>query len=262
MEPHEEAEHLEHAVSDRLIDAATGQPVAGSAPADLAPVRLNNRLRGIVQAALGSLTLMAPDPGRRYDSAQAVFKSRDASVLPAIDKALAAETNTRVKRALAEARAAIILTTDDASAAEKVAAIAVIRDRGDQDALGLIQGLPGNLPPEVQTAVSPDRLRSLNDELLRIPYTFRLSRATVRNIKANLAISIAVMAAPNPLGGRAFLREQPGGQQSDRTSGRARSSGPRRRGGAAGVPSRSARGRSSCLTPHSRLTSDAIAAIE
>jgi len=32
--------------SDRLIDAATGEPVAGNAPADLAPVRLNNRLRG------------------------------------------------------------------------------------------------------------------------------------------------------------------------------------------------------------------------
>src|SRR5262249_25277237 len=33
------------------------------------------------------------------------------------------------------------------------------------------------------------------DELLRIPYTFRLSRATVRNIKANLAISIVMKAA-------------------------------------------------------------------
>src|SRR5260221_4626938 len=97
---------------------------------------------------------MAPDPGRRSEPAQAVFKSRDANVLPAIDKALASETNTRVKRALAEARAAIILTTDDASAAEKVAAIVVIRDRGDQDALGLIQGLPGNLPSEVQTAAA------------------------------------------------------------------------------------------------------------
>jgi Zn2+/Cd2+-exporting ATPase len=33
------------------------------------------------------------------------------------------------------------------------------------------------------------------DELLKIPYTFRLSRATVRNIKANLAISIVMKAA-------------------------------------------------------------------
>jgi len=139
---------------DRLLDAATGKPAEGTPPDDIDTVRVNNRLRSVIEAANGALTLMAPDPGRRYESAQAVFKSRDANVLPAIDKALASETNTRVKRALAEARAAIILTTDDASAAEKVAAIVVIRDRGDQDALGLIQGLPGNLPSEVQTAAA------------------------------------------------------------------------------------------------------------
>jgi urea transport system permease protein len=139
---------------DKLLDAATGKPVEGTPPDDIDTVRVNNRLRSVIEAANGALTLMAPDPGRRYDAAQAVFKSRDANVLPAIDKALAAETNTRVKRALAEARAAIILTMDEASTADKVAAIAVTRDRGDQDALGLIQGLPANMPPEVQAAAA------------------------------------------------------------------------------------------------------------
>jgi len=57
--------------ADQLIDAATGRPVAGEVPSDLAPVRLNNRLRRIVEAALGSLTLMAPDPGKRLEAAQA-----------------------------------------------------------------------------------------------------------------------------------------------------------------------------------------------
>src|SRR3989442_10043963 len=57
--------------TDRLIDAATGQPFVGDAPADLAPVRLNNRLRRIIEAALGSLTLMAPEPARRLEAAQA-----------------------------------------------------------------------------------------------------------------------------------------------------------------------------------------------
>jgi len=33
------------------------------------------------------------------------------------------------------------------------------------------------------------------DELLKIPYTFRLSRATVRNIKVNLAMSMVMKAA-------------------------------------------------------------------
>jgi urea transport system permease protein len=137
---------------DKLIDAATGKPAEGTAPDDIDIVRVNNRLRGVIDAANGALTLMAPEPSRRYDSAQAVFKSRDAAVLPAVDKALASETNPRVKRALTEARAAIMLTADATSPADKVAAIAVIRDRGDQDALGLIDGLPPDQPPEVHAA--------------------------------------------------------------------------------------------------------------
>src|SRR6266513_6020875 len=48
------------APSDQLIDAATGRPIAGNGPSDLAPVRLNNRLRRTVEAALGGLMLMAP----------------------------------------------------------------------------------------------------------------------------------------------------------------------------------------------------------
>ena len=84
--------------SDRLIDAVTGEPVVGSAPSDLAPVRLNNRLRRIVEAALGSLTLMAPDPGKRLEAAQAVLKSKDASALPALEQAVAKEPDPRPLR--------------------------------------------------------------------------------------------------------------------------------------------------------------------
>jgi urea transport system permease protein len=135
-----------------LLDAATGKPISGPPADDIDTVRVNNRLRNLIEAALGSLTLMAVDPGRRYEAAQAVFKSRDAGALPALDKALAAETDPRVKKVMEEARAAIILNSDDASAADKIAAIAIARDRGDQDALALLEGLPSNLPPDVHKA--------------------------------------------------------------------------------------------------------------
>jgi urea transport system permease protein len=150
---------------DRLIDAATGQPVAGAAPADLAPVRLNNRLRGIVEAALGSLTLMAPDPGKRLEAARAVFKSRDANALPALDQAIAKETDPRVKQALIEARAAVVLYLDSASEPDKIAAIDVIRQRGDQEALGLLGGLPASAPPAVKQAAS-DAITSIQNSLV------------------------------------------------------------------------------------------------
>jgi len=137
----------------KLLDAATGQPYTGKVPDDIDTVIVNNRLRGIIEAALGSLTLMSKNPDQRYDAAQAVFKSRDASALPALEKALAAETDSRVKQAMNEARAAILLMDPKTGAADKIAAIAVIRDRGDQDALGLLDGLPPNQPADVHAAI-------------------------------------------------------------------------------------------------------------
>src|SRR5262249_52419931 len=82
-------------------DALTGQTVA-TPPGDLKAVRLNNRLRGMVAAALGSLTLLAPDPAKRLEAAHAVFKSRDAGALATLDTAIAKESDPRVKRALSE----------------------------------------------------------------------------------------------------------------------------------------------------------------
>ena len=137
---------------DKLLDAATGKEFTGPPPDDIDTVIVNNRLRGIIDAVIGSLTLMSPNTSQRFDAAQAVFKSRQASALPALDKALAAEKDPRVKKAMNEARAAIILTDETSSDADKIAAITVIRDRGDQDSLGLLDGLPANLPPNVHAA--------------------------------------------------------------------------------------------------------------
>ena len=155
---------IREAPSDRLIDAATGEPVSGSAPSDLAPVRLNNRLRRIVEAALGGLTLMAPDPGKRFEAAQAVLKSKDANALPALEQAIAKESDAQVKQALIEARAAVVLYLDNAPDADKIDAIAIIRQRGDQDALALLGGLPASASPAVKKAAA-DAIASIENSL-------------------------------------------------------------------------------------------------
>jgi urea transport system permease protein len=140
--------------SGSLLDAASGKPISGDAPADADSVRINNRLRGAIDAALGGLTLLAADPSARFDAAQAVFKSRQASVLPTIETALAKEQDARVKRALTEARAAIILSGDKGSDEDRLAAIEVIRQRGDQDALGLLSSMPADASPAVATSAT------------------------------------------------------------------------------------------------------------
>ncbi|NVO13290.1 MAG: urea ABC transporter permease subunit UrtB [Rhodoplanes sp.] len=132
-------------------DAASGAAMS-PAPADLKRVRLNNRLRRAVDAALGALTLRAPDPARRLEAAQAVFKSRDAGALAAVDAALAQETDARVKAALADARAAILITSAEAPEAARIEAVAVLRERGDQSALALLGSLPPGTPAILQRA--------------------------------------------------------------------------------------------------------------
>jgi urea transport system permease protein len=135
----------------KVTDAATGDAVASSF-ANLGNVRLNNRLRRSVEAAIGGLTLLSPDPARRLQAAQSVFKSRDANALPTIESALPKETNATVKRAFTEAQAAILLGKADAPEASRIEAVGVIRDRGDQDALALLSGVASDPSPLVAQA--------------------------------------------------------------------------------------------------------------
>jgi urea transport system permease protein len=135
------------------IDAATGAPVAGI-PDSAVAVRLNNRLRRTVEAALGGLTLLSPEPAKRIQAAQSVFKTHDGTMLPVVDGALRKETNKAAKLAFSEARAAILLFKEDATDAEKLEAIATIKARGDQEALALLTGLAGDQPPAIARAAA------------------------------------------------------------------------------------------------------------
>jgi urea transport system permease protein len=135
-----------------LIEAATGAALASDQPADLKAVRVNNRVRRAIEAALGSLTLLAPDPAKRLEAAQAVFRSRDKAALATLDTAIARETVPRVKRALQEAVAAIVFTQGDAPELDRLTAVAVLIERGDADAQALLRNLPADAPERLRTA--------------------------------------------------------------------------------------------------------------
>ena len=128
----------------------TGQSV--DIPADATPVRLNNRLRGVVQAALGTLTLLSPDPAQRLRAAESAFKSRDAAALEPLSAALGKESDPRIRRAFAQARAAIIIADSKAGETDRMAAAGVIAERGDQEALALLRQVSAQAPAGLKQA--------------------------------------------------------------------------------------------------------------
>ncbi len=137
FDPAEKTVFIKTAQGD-LLDAKTGQNASQVDASQLKKVRLNNAVRRAIEASVGSMTLLAPEPAVRLSAAEAVFKSRDAAALPALDQALAKETDATVKRVMGEAHAALIATKTDAPEAERLAAIETIKLRGDQDAVALL----------------------------------------------------------------------------------------------------------------------------
>jgi urea transport system permease protein len=144
-------EHIE--ADDTYLDARTGAKASDVPVDDLQPVRVNNSVREAVNGALGSLRLFSASADDRAAAAQAVFTTRDPAFIPALDKALAKESDSSVKLLMQQARAAALLASDDASEADRLAAVAVIRARGDLESRSILVGLTGE-PPAVATAAA------------------------------------------------------------------------------------------------------------
>ena len=144
---------LIRAADGTVSNAATGAAVSPTPPG-LTAVRANNRVRRAIEAAAGALSLLDPDPAKRREAALAVFRARDAAVLPTLDTAIARESVPGVKAALEQARAAILIGKADAPEATRLAAVELITARGDQDAIGLLRSVPADAPAAVKAAAA------------------------------------------------------------------------------------------------------------
>ena len=174
-------------LGDKFEAALDGKALPGW-PADAGPVRVNNRLRGLIEAALGSLALTAGDPAQRLAAAAALVKSRDIKALAQIEAALAQEKDQRVLRALFAARAAVTLSQPGAAASDKREAIALLSGRVDPDTLGLLRGVAAR-------DASPDVRAAAETALARIEQQIKLISA-VQNVWYGLSLgSVLLLAA-------------------------------------------------------------------
>lgn len=184
---------------DSYTNAATGEPVADAGD-DLKVVRLNNSVRGAIDAAMGSLQLFDKNASVRLKAAEAVFTSHDPAAIPALDRALANETDVSVKRRMEQARAAAVLSDPDAAQNTRMAAVTVLRARGDQDARSLLSALAGQTGPVADAAsaavVSIDRVLQLWSIGESVYYGISLGSVLLL-AAAGLAITFGVMGVIN-----------------------------------------------------------------
>jgi urea transport system permease protein len=124
----------------KLSNVQTGAAVA-DAPAGMSQVRLNNRVRQTVQAALGGLVILSPDPRKRREAAAGLIRSKDARSLDALLTAIAREADPEIKSLMETARASILVAKADAPLAQRLAAVAALEARGNQDAIAALRSV-------------------------------------------------------------------------------------------------------------------------
>jgi urea transport system permease protein len=185
-----------------LMSARSGVAMADVDADSLKKVRVNNAIRSAIDAAVGALTIASPDAGKRVEAAEAVYKSRDAKALPAVKAQLARETNSRAAAALRQAEAAIVASDAAAAAQDRVAAIAVLKERGDEDAQGLIDEVSATANDPSIKAAAAAALGSIHTRLLIWGMAqnlwYGLSASSVLLLAAiGLAITFGVMGVIN-----------------------------------------------------------------
>jgi len=182
-----------------FVDALTG--TAADVPASaLKPIRVNNAVRGAIDAALGALRLFSPDASTRLDAAEAVFRSRDPAAMPALERALVKETDPTVKHRIEQARAAALLAMPDATEADRIRAIETLRTRGDIEARSTLGNLTGQTPAVAAAAAAAitaiDRELQLWSLLESVYYGISLGSVLLL-AAAGLAITFGVMGVIN-----------------------------------------------------------------
>lgn len=119
------------------FDPLTGEALGEIKKRGARKIRVNNRLRRTIAAAIGTMTLGSPDRELRLEAAASIFKTGDAGQIPALDAAIAAEQDDEVKAAFEGARASALMNSD-ASVENKAAALALIGERSDDQAMSIL----------------------------------------------------------------------------------------------------------------------------
>ncbi|MEM8572363.1 MAG: urea ABC transporter permease subunit UrtB [Pseudomonadota bacterium] len=189
-------------------DPLTGADLGAVERRSTSAIRINNGLRRVIAAAIGTLNLTNPDPVRRLSAANAAFEAPDPNQLEAIDLALSVEERSDVRRALEQAQARTLLLTD-APLDQRIQAINTVAERGGNAALAALGAYRTADEPELAAAAEDaiagiERVRAMWAQAQNVWYG--LSLGSVLLLAAvGLAITFGVMGVINMAHGELIM---------------------------------------------------------
>ena len=162
-------------------EVPTGRPAeAGDAEA----VRVNNRVRGALRGALGSLQILSTNPDERLKAAEDVFRSRSAQNIAPLETALSRETIPAIRAQIELSLAASRLASPDN--AVRLQGINALAEVTDQNARALL------LETKAQ---APDLARQIDGAVAKIEGRLKV-RQMVETFFQGLSLgSVLLLAA-------------------------------------------------------------------
>jgi urea transport system permease protein len=184
----------------KLLEPITGAEVGQAAKGELEKIKVNNALREIISNAMSGLTLFSKDAKVRKDAALAVLKSGDATAVPALEKAIPAETDPTIAAIMKTALAAATLKSDKPIEA-KLAAIDALALQTDRDTSSMLTAYAATVDGDLKShalAAAAKIETSLSTWTVVQNIWFGLSLASVLLLAAiGLAITFGVMGVIN-----------------------------------------------------------------
>ena len=187
--------------------AAEGEAMPASPPKKL---RLNNRLRGLLNTTLASHQLLAEDPALRLAAAQLLQKSAQPAQLALLNQRVAGEEDDEVRGALSLALANLQLV--DTNPAIRLAAVRLLGDTGEPLARTRLEALlaPGvesdaDVRTAAETSLAQVKRRLLLGELLGQAFSGMSLGSILLLAALGLAITFGLLGVINMAHGEMLM---------------------------------------------------------
>ena len=149
----------------QILDPLTGAVLGTEPQKSLKKIKVNNKLRRLIKAVIADLTLASPDATVRLNAVAALAKAGDPAALEDLRVVREGEQDEAVLKALSVSIATLTLKDTQASEHERLQALALFKEKGDQHALAAVSAFMADATTPAEQEAAQSALTSINKKL-------------------------------------------------------------------------------------------------